>query len=68
MLIEVLGCVGNEDGGCNCCNSGKCGSGICREEGGVVKGVDIDKGGEKMVDYVLGFEEEVRKVMGGIGK
>ena len=33
ILIQLLGCVGNEQGRCNACNTGKCPTGICTEIG-----------------------------------
>ncbi|MBQ9365329.1 MAG: 4Fe-4S dicluster domain-containing protein [Schwartzia sp.] len=67
ILIQLLGCVGNERGRCNSCNTGKCPTGICTQNPRLVKRLDIDKGAQKIVDYVLAFDAELRKLMAPIG-
>jgi glutamate synthase (NADPH/NADH) large chain len=67
MLIQLLGCVGNEEGHCNACNTGKCPTGICTQDPRLVKRLDIDRGAQKIVDYVLTFDKELRKLMAPIG-
>ena len=67
VLIQLLGCVGNEHGRCNSCNTGKCPMGICTQDPRLVKRLDVDKGAQKIVDYVLTFDAELRKLMAPIG-
>ena len=67
ILIQLLGCVGNEHGRCNSCNTGKCPTGICTQDPRLVKRLDIDKGAQKIVDYVVAFDQELRKLMAPIG-
>ena len=67
ILIQLLGCVGNEQGRCNACNTGKCPTGICTQNPRLVKRLDVDKGAQKIVDYVLAFDAELRKLMAPIG-
>lgn len=67
ILIQLLGCIGNEHGRCNSCNTGKCPTGICTQDPRLVKRLDIDKGAQKIVDYVLAFDQELRKLMAPIG-
>lgn len=67
ILIQLLGCIGNEHGRCNACNTGKCPTGICTQDPRLVKRLDIDKGAQKIVDYVLAFDAELRKLMAPIG-
>ena len=67
VLIQLLGCVGNEQGRCNSCNTGKCPMGICTQDPRLVKRLDIDKGAQKIVDYVLAFDAELKKLMAPIG-
>ena len=67
VLIQLLGCVGNEQGRCNACNTGKCPMGICTQDPRLVKRLDIDKGAQKIVDYVLAFDSELKKLMAPIG-
>ena len=67
ILIQLLGCVGNEQGRCNSCNTGKCPTGICTQDPRLLKRLDVDKGAQKIVDYVLTFDAELRKLMAPIG-
>lgn len=67
ILIQLLGCVGNENGRCNACNTGKCPTGICTQDPRLVKRLDVDRGAQKIVDYVLAFDSELRKLMAPIG-
>ena len=67
ILIQLLGCIGNEHGRCNACKTGKCPTGICTQDPRLVKRLDIDKGAQKIVDYVLAFDAELRKLMAPIG-
>ena len=67
ILIQLLGCVGNEQGRCNACNTGNCPTGICTQNPRLVKRLDIDRGAQKIVDYVLAFDAELRKLMAPIG-
>ena len=67
VLIQLLGCVGNEKGRCNGCNTGLCPTGICTQNPRLVKRLDIDRGAQKIVDYVLAFDAELRKLMAPIG-
>ncbi len=67
ILIQLLGCVGNENGRCNACNTGKCPTGICTQNPRLVKRLDVDRGAQRIVDYVLAFDAEFRKLMAPIG-
>ena len=67
ILIQLLGCVGNEQGRCNACNTGRCPMGICTQDPRLVKRLDIDRGAQKIVDYVLAFDAELKKLMAPIG-
>lgn len=67
VLIQLLGCIGNEEGRCNSCNTGLCPTGICSQDPRLVKRLDVDKGAQKIVDYVLAFDAELKKLMAPIG-
>ncbi|WP_110954586.1 glutamate synthase-related protein [Anaerosinus massiliensis] len=67
ILIQLLGCVGNENGRCNACSTGKCPTGICTQDPRLVKRLDIDRGAQNIVDYVLALDNEMRKLMAPIG-
>ena len=67
MLIQLLGCVGNEHGRCNRCNTDRCPTGICTQDPRLMKRLDVDKGAQAVVDYVLAFDDELRKLMAPVG-
>lgn len=67
LLIQLIGCVGNEHGRCNACNTGLCPTGICTQDPRLVKRLDIDKAAQSIVEYMLAFDQELRKLMAPIG-
>lgn len=67
ILIQLLGCIGNENGRCNACSSGKCPTGICTQDPRLVKRLDVDKGAQNIVDYILALDSELKKLMAPIG-
>ncbi|SMC91702.1 glutamate synthase-related protein [Sporomusa malonica] len=67
MLIQLCGCVGNEHGRCNACNTGNCPAGICTQNPRLVKRLDIDKAAQNIVDYMLALDSELKKLMAPVG-
>jgi glutamate synthase (NADPH/NADH) large chain len=67
ILIQLCGCIGNEHGRCNACNTGLCPTGICTQDPRLVKRLDIDKAAQNIVDYTLALDAELRKMMAPIG-
>ncbi|MBQ9406509.1 MAG: 4Fe-4S binding protein [Desulfovibrio sp.] len=67
LLIQLLGCVGNEQGRCNACNTGRCPAGICTQDMRLVRRLDIDRGAQAIVDYMLAFDAELRKLLAPVG-
>ncbi len=67
LMIQLLGCVGNEQGRCNACSTGKCPAGICTQDPRLVRRLDIDRGAQSIVDYMLTLDSELRKLMAPIG-
>ena len=67
LLIQLLGCVGNENGRCNNCSTGLCPNGICSQDPRLVARLDVDRGAQAIVDYMLAFDSELRKLMAPIG-
>lgn len=67
LLLQIMGCVGNEDGRCNACNTGKCPAGICAQEPKLTHRFDVDKAASAIVDYMLAFDAEMRKLMAPAG-
>jgi glutamate synthase (NADPH/NADH) large chain len=67
ILLQLMGCVGNDFGRCNACNTGLCPTGLCTQECKLVRRLDVDKAAQNIVDYVLAFDMEMRKMMAPIG-
>lgn len=67
LITQILGCVSNEQGRCNACNTGKCPTGICTQDPRLVKRLDVDKGAQAIVDYVRTFDKELRKLLAPVG-
>ena len=67
LLIQLCGCVGNEHGRCNACNTGNCPAGICTQNPRLVKRLDIDKAAQNIVEYMLALNSELKKMMAPVG-
>ncbi len=67
ILLQLMGCVGNDNSRCNACNTGLCPAGITTQDLKLVKRLDIDKAAQNIVDYVLAFDKEMKKMMAPIG-
>ena len=67
LLLQIMGCVGNEHGRCNACQSGKCPTGICTQDPRLVRRLDVDSAAQSIVDYMLAFDAEMRKLMAPVG-
>jgi len=67
LLIQLMGCIGNEQGRCNCCNTGKCPAGICTQDPRLVQRLDIDRAAQNIVEYMLALDSELKKLMAPIG-
>ncbi len=67
IFIQLLGCIGNDNGRCNQCNTGLCPTGICTQDYRLVQRLDIDKGAEAIVNYMLNVDTELKKMMAPIG-
>ena len=67
ILTQLCGCVGNEQGRCNSCSTGKCPTGICTQDPRLVRRLDIDKAAQNIVDYMLALDVELKKLMAPIG-
>ena len=67
LLIQLCGCVGNEHGRCNACNTGNCPAGICTQNPRLVKRLDIDKAAQNIVEYMLALNSELKKLMAPVG-
>ncbi|MDD3436466.1 MAG: glutamate synthase-related protein [Candidatus Gastranaerophilales bacterium] len=67
LMLQIAGCVGNDFGKCNACNTGLCPVGITTQNPILVKRLDIDKVAENIVNYFLSTDMELKKLMAPIG-
>lgn len=67
LMLQIAGCVGNDFGKCNACNTGLCPVGITTQNPILVKRLDIDKAAENIVNYFLSTDMELKKLMAPIG-
>lgn len=67
IWLQLAGCVGNEKGRCNACNTGHCPVGICTQDPRLVARLDVDAVAQNIVDYFLALDAELKKLMAPIG-
>ena len=67
MLLEIAGCIGNETGKCNACNTGLCPAGIATQDLCLTKRLDIDVAAQNIVNYFIATDLELKKLMGPVG-
>lgn len=67
LMLQLAGCVGNDNGKCNACNTGLCPVGICTQNPVLVKRLDVDKVAQNVVNYFLALDKEVKKILAPIG-
>lgn len=67
LLLQIAGCIGNDFGKCNACNTGLCPVGITTQNPKLVKRLDIDKVAENIVNYFVSTDMEFKKLMAPIG-
>ena len=67
LLIQLMGCVGDERGRCGICNTGQCPAGICTQDRRLMMRLDIDRAAQAIVDFVLTFDTEMKKLLSPVG-
>lgn len=67
LILQMAGCVGNDFGKCNACNTGLCPVGITTQNPVLVERLDIDKAAENIVNYFLATNTELKKLLAPIG-
>ncbi|MRR57123.1 MAG: 4Fe-4S dicluster domain-containing protein [Deltaproteobacteria bacterium] len=67
LILQLAGCLGNEHSRCNACNTGLCPAGITTQEPLLVRRLNPDRVAENIVNYFLGVDKELRKLMAPIG-
>jgi glutamate synthase (NADPH/NADH) large chain len=67
LMLQLAGCVGNDNGKCNACNTGLCPVGICTQNPVLTRRLDVDKVAENIVNYFISIDQEIKKVLAPIG-
>jgi glutamate synthase (NADPH/NADH) large chain len=67
LILQMAGCVGNEMGRCNACNTGMCPVGITTQEPALVHRLDVERVAQNIVNYFLAMDQEFKKLMAPIG-
>ena len=67
LLLEIAGCVGNDEGKCNACNTGLCPAGLATQDVCLTKRLDIDIAAQNIVNYFIATDMELKKLMGPVG-
>ncbi len=67
LMLQLAGCVGNDNGKCNACNTGLCPVGICTQNPVLTRRLDVDKVAQNVVNYFLSLDSEVKKILAPIG-
>jgi glutamate synthase (NADPH/NADH) large chain len=67
LILQMAGCVGNDLGRCNACNTGLCPAGITSQIPALAHRLDPEKVAENIVNYFLAMDQELKKLMAPIG-
>jgi glutamate synthase (NADPH/NADH) large chain len=67
LILQIAGCLGNDQGRCNACNTGLCPAGITTQEPALVRRLNPDRVAENIVNYFLAVDQELKKMMAPIG-
>ena len=67
LILQMAGCVGNDMGRCNACNTGLCPTGITTQEPALTRRLDPEKVAQNIVNYYLAMDQEFKKLLAPIG-
>src|SRR5574344_982728 len=67
LILQMAGCIGNDFGRCNACNTGLCPVGITTQNRTLVDRLDVDKVAQNIVDYFIATDTELKKLLAPIG-
>jgi len=67
LILQMAGCVGNDLGRCNACNTGLCPAGITTQEPQLAHRLDPEKVAQNIVNYYLAMDQEFKKLLAPIG-
>lgn len=67
LILQIAGCVGNDFGKCNACNTGNCPIGITTQNPKLSQRLDIDTVAQNIVNYILATDIELKKLLAPVG-
>ena len=67
LILQIAGCIGNDFGRCNACNTGLCPVGITTQNKTLVDRLDVDKVAQNIVNYFIATDTELKKLLAPIG-
>jgi glutamate synthase (NADPH/NADH) large chain len=68
IMQAAAGCLGSEKDRCNICNIGLCPKGITSQDPRLYRRLDPEQVAERLVDAVLGFDTELKKIVAPLGR
>ncbi|MCS7281259.1 MAG: glutamate synthase-related protein [Desulfobacterota bacterium] len=68
IMQATAGCLGDEYGRCNICNTGKCPKGIATQDPKLYRRLDSEKVAERLVDVIRVCEKELKKIFAPMGR
>ncbi len=68
VMQAAAGCLGSETDRCNICNIGNCPKGITSQDPRLYRRLDVDQVAERLVDFFLGFDTELKKIVAPLGR
>ncbi|WP_027186196.1 glutamate synthase-related protein [Desulfovibrio inopinatus] len=68
VMQAGAGCLGSEADRCNVCNIGVCPKGITSQDPRIYRRLDPEKVAERVVDFYLAFDAELRKIVAPLGR
>ena len=68
VMQAAAGCLGSEADRCNVCNIGVCPKGITSQDPRLYRRLDPEKVAERVVDFYLAFDAELRKIVAPLGR
>ncbi|MCX7856536.1 MAG: glutamate synthase-related protein [Deltaproteobacteria bacterium] len=68
IMQVTAGCLGDEFGRCNICNTGRCPKGIATQDPKLYRRLDSEKVAERLVEVIRACEMELKKIFAPMGR
>ena len=67
LILQIAGCVGNDYGKCNACNTGRCPIGITTQNPKLTQRLDVEVVAQNIVNYICATDIELKKLLAPVG-